>query len=48
MDKIAALEKKKEEENLNPWTFKYIVQNNLGGCTRWISPVDRKWFGKHR
>ncbi|GLH16579.1 CSON003729 protein [Gryllus bimaculatus] len=40
-------EKKLEKENKNPYTFKYIVQNNLGGCHNWISPVDKRWFGKH-
>ncbi|XP_058055580.1 large ribosomal subunit protein uL16m [Anopheles bellator] len=37
----------KERKNLNPWTLKYIVQNNLGGCHRWLSPVDHKWFGEY-
>jgi large subunit ribosomal protein L16 len=36
-----------EQENLNPYTFKYVVQNNLGGCHIWISPYDRRWFGKY-
>lgn len=41
-------EKRLEEENLNPYTLKYVIQNNLGGANNWISPVDRLWFGKHR
>lgn len=48
MEKMAKAEKQREEENLNPYTFKYVVQNNFVGCNNWISPVDRKWFGKHR
>lgn len=36
------------ENNENPYTFKYIIQNNLGGCQNWISPIDKYWFGKHR
>lgn len=41
-------EKKLEQENQNPWTMKYIIQNNLGGCHNWISPKDKIWFGKYR
>ncbi|XP_043269135.1 39S ribosomal protein L16, mitochondrial [Venturia canescens] len=41
-------EKRLEETNKNPWTMKYIIQNNIGGCHQWISPVDKMWFGKHR
>lgn len=48
MDQLAEEERRKEEENTNPFTFKYVVQNNLNGCHRWLSPVDHKWFGKHR
>lgn len=42
-----ALEKEAlEKTNLNPYTFKYVVQNNLGGCHRWLRPIDHKQFGK--
>jgi large subunit ribosomal protein L16 len=34
-----------EENNLNPWSMKYVMQNNLGGCHQWMSPKDHKWFG---
>lgn len=37
-----------EKNNQNYWTYKYIVQNNLLGCSKWICPSDRLWFGKHR
>ncbi|KAF7994584.1 hypothetical protein HCN44_004056 [Aphidius gifuensis] len=37
-----------EENNKNPWTFKYIIQNNLCGVNNWISPVDKLYFGKYR
>jgi large subunit ribosomal protein L16 len=40
-------EKEQEELNVNPYTLKYVIQNNLSGCHRWLSPVDHKWFGKH-
>lgn len=48
LDKMKAKEKKLEEDNLNPWTWKYIIQNNMGGCHNWISPFDKKWFNKHK
>ncbi|CAG7822374.1 unnamed protein product [Allacma fusca] len=46
---IAEAEKKQlnEQRNINPYTFKYIVKNNLGQSHLWISPYDRKWFGEH-
>ncbi|XP_061395405.1 large ribosomal subunit protein uL16m [Musca vetustissima] len=36
-----------EKDNMNPFTMKYVIQNNLNGCHRWLSPVDHKWFGKY-
>lgn len=42
----ARQEKENEKLNQNPYTLKYVIQNNLGGCHRWLSPVDHKWFGK--
>lgn len=37
MDKMEAEKKKVEEENQNPWTWKYIIQNNMLGCNKWMS-----------
>lgn len=42
----AKREKELEEQNLNPYTFKYVCQNNLSGCHRWLRPIDHKVFGK--
>ncbi|XP_076646860.1 large ribosomal subunit protein uL16m-like [Halictus rubicundus] len=36
--------KKLQEENLNPWTWKYIIQNKMLGCQNWISKYDKKWY----
>jgi large subunit ribosomal protein L16 len=47
MEEMAKEEERLEKENLNRYTFKYVIQNNLGGCHNWISPYDKKWFGKH-
>lgn len=48
LDDMKEREKWEEENNANPYTMKYIIQNNLGGCHKWLSPVDLKWFGKYR
>lgn len=47
LEEMAKEEEILEQENLNPYTFKYVVQNSLGGCHNWISPYDRRWFGKY-
>ncbi|XP_063974768.1 large ribosomal subunit protein uL16m isoform X2 [Diachasmimorpha longicaudata] len=46
------LEKQEKEEilektNCNPWTWKYVIQNNMGGCHNWISKYDLKYLGKY-
>ncbi|XP_055331329.1 39S ribosomal protein L16, mitochondrial-like [Paramacrobiotus metropolitanus] len=41
-------EKRQEELNANPFTMKYIIQNNMQGCNKWTSPYDYVWFGKYR
>lgn len=38
---------KKEKVNLNLYTKQYVIQNNLGGCHRWLSPNDHKYFGEY-
>ncbi|XP_022917435.1 large ribosomal subunit protein uL16m [Onthophagus taurus] len=47
LDKIKEKEISDEENNINPYTMKYCIQNNMGGCRNWLSPVDYKWFGKY-
>ncbi|CAD7090249.1 unnamed protein product [Hermetia illucens] len=47
LDQMKAEEERREEENINPFTMKYVIQNNLSGCHKWVSPVDYKWFGKY-
>lgn len=47
MEKKAASEKWEEENNKNPYTMKYIIQNNMGGCHRMLSPADHLWYGKY-
>ncbi|KAG7188459.1 hypothetical protein KM043_008099 [Ampulex compressa] len=47
LDSEKAREKWYEEKNLNQWTWKYMIQNNMIGCQRWIKPNDARWFNKY-
>lgn len=48
LEEMKAEDKRKEEENINPYTFKYVLLNNLGGYrVRHMSKADYKWFGKY-
>lgn len=47
LDEMKAKEEFEEKYNKNPYTMKYIIQNNMGGCYLWLRPSDRKWFGKY-
>merc|ERR1712027_145969 len=35
-----------EETNENPYTFEWLVRNNIFDCHTYTSPRDRLWFGK--
>jgi large subunit ribosomal protein L16 len=43
--------KKEEQEirdnNINPFSFERVVKLNMQGCHQWISPYDKRWFGKY-
>lgn len=47
MDEMREEEEELARSNTNPYTAKYVIQNNLGGCHRWLGKYDHKWFGKH-
>ncbi|KOC66461.1 39S ribosomal protein L16, mitochondrial [Habropoda laboriosa] len=47
LETMAENKRKLQEENLNPWTWKYIIQNNMLGCHKWISKYDRRWFNEY-
>ncbi|CAK9827223.1 39S ribosomal protein L16, mitochondrial [Anthophora retusa] len=47
LDNMAEDKRKLEEENLNPYTWKYIIQNNMLGCHKWISKYDRQWYNEY-
>lgn len=48
LDEMKRKEEEDERNNLNPYTMKYIIQNNMGGCHKWVSPMDLKYFGKYQ
>lgn len=39
-------ERRLEETNENPYTFEWLVRNNIFDCHSYTSPRDRLWFGK--
>lgn len=47
LEEMKQKEKWEEENNQNAYTMKYLIQNNMGGCHRWLSPWDLKYFCKH-
>ena len=34
------------EANENPYSFEWMVRNNMFDCQTYLSPYDKKWFGK--
>ncbi|GAB1602215.1 39S ribosomal protein L16, mitochondrial-like [Argonauta hians] len=48
MEEEERLEKEKEKRNINPFSFKYCVENNLFGCRYSLNKYDLKWHGKYR
>jgi len=38
--------KKVQAYNQNKLTYKYIVQNNLLNCEKWIKPIDKIYYGR--
>ncbi|EFN84563.1 39S ribosomal protein L16, mitochondrial [Harpegnathos saltator] len=47
LDRRAVKEQWLGNNNQHLWTWKYMVQNNMIGCHKWISPFDKKWFNKY-
>ncbi|XP_017490084.1 PREDICTED: 39S ribosomal protein L16, mitochondrial-like [Rhagoletis zephyria] len=36
-----------EQQNINPLSYQRVVQQNMSGCHRWITPYDHRWYGKY-
>lgn len=47
LEKEREIEKQKRENNLNPFTWQYIIQNNMLGYGKSASPYERRWFNKY-
>ncbi|CAL1527272.1 unnamed protein product [Lymnaea stagnalis] len=47
MRKREELEQYTEKHNINPFTFKYCVQNNVLGCSKFLNRYDYMWYGKY-
>ncbi|XP_017780026.1 PREDICTED: 39S ribosomal protein L16, mitochondrial [Nicrophorus vespilloides] len=47
LDEMKLKEEEEEKCNVNEYTMKYVIQNNLGGCQKWLRPNDMKYFGKY-
>jgi len=46
LDKLNAEETRLVEANENPYSFEWMVRNNMFDCQTYLSPYDKKWFGK--
>ena len=41
------LEELKEQRNINPYTYKYLIMNRMCGSQNWVKPMDKIYFGKY-
>ncbi|TRY75100.1 hypothetical protein TCAL_00605 [Tigriopus californicus] len=46
LERLEAEEKRIAETNENPYTFEWLVRNNIMDCQSHLSPKDRVWFGR--
>lgn len=46
LDRLNAEEARLEAANENPYSFEWLVRNNMLDCQSHLSPYDTKWFGK--
>lgn len=46
LDRLNKEEARLQELNENPYTFEWMVRNNIFDCQRFLSPYDSKWFGR--
>jgi len=40
-------EKIDAERNRNPYTWEYLIKNNLLGCRKYVRRIDYEYFGKY-
>lgn len=46
LNRLNAEEERLREANENPFSFEWMVRNNMFDCQRYLSPYDQKFFGK--
>jgi len=46
LERLNKEEKRLQEANENPYSFEWMVRNNVFDCQRYLSPYDQKWFGR--
>jgi large subunit ribosomal protein L16 len=46
LKRMEAEVKRLDETNENPYTFEWLIRNNIFDCHRHISPRDKMWFGR--
>ena len=46
LDDINKREQERQLANQNPYTFEWMVRNNIFDCQNFLSPYDQKWFGR--
>lgn len=46
LERLNQEEERLREANENPYTFEWMVRNNMFDCQNFLSPYDQKWFGK--
>lgn len=40
-------EKIDAERNMNPYTWEYLIKNNVLGCRKYVKRIDYEYFGKY-
>ncbi|XP_075220138.1 mitochondrial ribosomal protein L16 [Lycorma delicatula] len=47
LEERAAAVEREEKENINRYTLKYLIQNNIQNCRREFRQIDLQYFGKY-
>lgn len=40
-------QKEVKEQNMNPYTWEYMIKNNMAGCRKYVRKIDYMYFGKY-
>ena len=47
LEKLEKEQARLEELNQNPYSFEWMIRNNIFDCGSFLSPYDQKWFGRY-